>query len=382
MLIVDYLSVWYTCQAMNGRAYNKAMKHSIGTQRLSAQRVIGKQLSSPEEVVRWMGAIQAQDYGQAVWGIGVRMASATLAAIEQAIAEVKILRTWPMRGTIHFVPAEDAKWMVQLTAQRMLAADAYRQKQLGLDQAVIEQSRELFCDALKGGHILTRTAMMQLLESAGISTSGQRGYHILWAVAQNGTICLGPLDGKQQTFVLLDDFVPNARNLSREEALAELTKRYFTSHGPATIADFAGWTGLTLTEAKQGLESAKSALAPMRVDDKEYWQSHSAQEHADNSTVLLLPGFDEYFIGYKDRSAILTSEEAQKVVPGKNGIIFPIMVLGGRVIGTWKRVISPRKIDITFSPFTSLKGDAKQQALQAAEAYCKFIGLPLGSVNF
>ena len=244
----------------------------LGLQRLSSQRIAGPKFEHPAEVVRWMGAIQAQDYAQGVWAIGLRTASATLADVEQAIADRKIARTWPMRGTIHFVPPEDVRWILQLTAARLLAGGRSRQAQLGLDQAILERSRQLFQDALQGGRRLTRPEMMALLEGAGISTEKQRGYNILVYAALTGLICMGPMQKKQQTFVLLDEWAPHPRALSKEEALAELARRYFCGHGPATLADFARWAGLTLTDARAGLAGAGADLVPETIAGEKYWR--------------------------------------------------------------------------------------------------------------
>jgi Winged helix DNA-binding domain len=354
----------------------------IVCQRLVNQRIDGEKLKKPEEVVRWLGAIQAQDYLQSLWAIGLRLKSATVADIEQAIFDGKIVRTWPMRGTLHFVPPEDAKWMLKLSASRMLAKDGRRLKQLRLDEETMERCKELFYDALKGNKRLSRPDMMKLLEEAGISTENQRGYHILWYVSQTGLICLGPMQDKQQTFVLLDEWAPNSRELSREESLAELARRYFASHGPATAHDFAWWAGLTVTEARSGLEAAMPGLTSERIDGKDCWMTRDAPGHLayDISSVRLLPSFDEYLIGYKDRSAVLAVEDAPKVVPGKNGVFLPTIVVGGRVVGTWKRKLKKNTIDITLSPFTHL-GDSDERAIEAAEYYSDFVGLPLSSTE-
>src|SRR5437667_8624903 len=186
-----------------------------------------------------MGALQAQDYQQSLWAVGLRTQSATVADIEQSIAHRKIVRTWPMRGTLHFVPGDDAKWMLSLSASRMLAKGRRRLEQLELDETIMERCKELFSDALKGNGRLSRPNAMQLLEDAGISTRNQRGYHILWYLAQTGLICLGPMQDKQQTFVLLDEWIPHSKALSREESLVELALRYFVSRGPAPVHDFA-----------------------------------------------------------------------------------------------------------------------------------------------
>lgn len=354
----------------------------IASQRLLSHHIVGKKFQQPEDVVRWMGALQAQDYSQALWAIGLRMQSATVGAIEQAITDRKILRTWPMRGTLHFIPAEDAKWMLQLSPARLLAGDKRRQTQLEIDETVLSRTRRLFQDALTGGKPVTRSRMMTLLEEAGISPKGQRGYHLLWYMAQTGLICLGPMENKEQTFVLLDEWVPHARELSQEEGLAELARRYFTSHGPATLPDFAGWAGLTLTDARTGLETVKATLRMEKGNGQACWMSSETPEQnaGQFSHVQLLPGFDEYLLGYKDRSAVLAAEHAAKVVPGNNGVFFPMIVAGGQVVGTWKRTQRKNSLDIVLKPFTSL-GNAEEQAAEAARAYSDFLGLPCSSLT-
>jgi hypothetical protein len=354
----------------------------IASQRLFNHHIAGEKFQQPEDVVRWMGALQAQDYLQALWAIGLRMQSATVGAIEQVITDRKILRTWPMRGTLHFVPAEDAKWMLQLSPARLLAGDKRRQQQLEIDETVLHRTQQLFHDALTGGKRFTRSRMMELLEEAGIAPKGQRGYHLLWYMAQVGLICLGPMENKEQTFVLLDEWVPHARELSREEGLAELARRYFTSHGPATLQDFARWAGITLTDARVGLESAKAALRMEKGNGQAYWMAPDApgQKAGKLSSVHLLPGFDEYLLGYKDRSAVLAAEHAAHIVPGNNGIFFPMIVVGGLIIGTWKRRPGKSALDVVLKPFTSL-GGAEEQLSEAVKAYSDFLGLPFSSMT-
>jgi hypothetical protein len=350
----------------------------IARQRLVNQRIEGEKFEKPEEVVRWLGAMQAQDYPQALWAIGLRLRSATVADVERAISDGKIVRTWPMRGTLHFVPPEDARWRLKLSASRILARDGRRLEQLGLDEEVMERCKELFYDALRGHKRFSRPEMMTLLEEAGISTGSQRGYHILWYLSQSGLICPGPMREKQQTFVLLDEWVPYSRELSREESLAELARRYFASHGPATVHDFAWWAGLTVTEARSGLEATMPELVSEKIDGKEYWTTGGAPGHTarDGSSVHLLPAFDEYLLGYKDRGAVLAVDEAQRVVPGKNGIFLPTIVVGGRVVGTWKRKLKKNSVDITLSPFSPLD-DPGERAIEAARSYGDFVRLPL-----
>lgn len=272
--------------------------------------------------------------------------------------------------------------MLELLAPRRLAAATSRRKQLELDENTLTRCAELVQQALGGGKRMTRSAVMRLLEDARISTKGQRGYHILWYLAQIGLICLGPLDGKEQTFVLLDEWVPSPRRLARDEALADIASRYFASHGPATVDDFATWAGLTLADARLGLEAAKPGLCFEKRETKAYWSAANAPDHQahDTSDVYLLAGFDEYLLGYKDRGDVLAPEHANDVVPGGNGIFFPIIVVGGRVVGTWKRTFKRSGVDIALSPFTQL--EVSQESIAAeARRFSDFLGVPLHSLD-
>ncbi|MDQ3864093.1 MAG: winged helix DNA-binding domain-containing protein [Actinomycetota bacterium] len=350
----------------------------IARRRLANQRIEGEKFERPEEVVRWLGAMQAQDYPQALWAVGLRLKSATVADVERAINVGKIVRTWPMRGTLHFVPPEDVRWRLELSASRILARDGRRLEQLGLDLEIIERCGELFYEALRGNRRLTRPEMVRVLEEAGIGTEKQRGYHILWYLSQDALICPGPMQGKQQTFVLLDEWVPHTRELSREDSLAELAGRYIASHGPATVHDFAWWSGLTVTDARLGIEATKTQLVSEKIDGKEYWTAGDAPDQTarDGSGVHLLPAFDEYLLGYKDRGAALTAEDALRVIPGKNGIFLPTIVVEGVVVGTWKRKLKKSTVDITLSPFAD-PDDLDERATEAARSYSDFVGLPL-----
>jgi len=349
--------------------------------RLFHQGIVGPAHAGPGEVVRRLGALQAQDYRQSLWAIGLRTRRSTVTDIERAIAAGQILRTWPMRGTLHFVPPEDARWMLRLSAARVIARDRRRLEQLELDAAIMERCKELFYDALHGGRRLPRSRMMQVLEGAGISTAQQRGYHVLWHTAQTGLICIGPLQDNEQTFVLLDEWAPKPRELSREEALAELAGRYFAGHGPATVRDFAWWSGLTVTDARAGLEAAKPGLIAAMLDGKECWMADDALDQTayEGSSVCLLPGFDEYLLGYKDRSAVLAPEHAPRIVPGNNGVFLPTIVVDGQVVGTWQRRRNKNAVEIFLSPFAPL-GASAERVIEAASRYSAFLGLPLSAI--
>lgn len=347
----------------------------IAQSRLYYQQIAQTKFKTPGQVVAWLGALQAQDYAGAKWSIGLRLPDATDTDIEQAVADKTIIRTWPMRGTLHFVASKDVHWLLELLTPRIIAQAAGRHRQLELDEATFSRSKELFAKALQGGKQLTRDEMYQLLERNNISPAGQRGYHILWRSAQEGLICFGPPSGKQQTFTLLDEWVPQGKSLTRDEALAELTRRYFTSHGPATLQDFGGWSGLTMTEVRAGVDMVKTQLRQEIVNGQTYWMSPDGPVTANHSPAIhLLPGFDEYMLGYKDRSAVLEAEHAQKIVPGNNGMFSATLVIEGRIAGTWKRTFKKDKVVIEVNPFTPLSEAQSQAVAITAEHYGRFVG--------
>lgn len=355
--------------------------YDLAALRLKNQRISAARCKRPEEVVAWMGAMQAQDYAQALWAVGLRTRAATLADVERAIADGKLLRTWPMRGTLHFVAPRDARWMLALSGARQIAAARGRRRQLGLGEDTFARSQQVFFDALSGGKRLPRPQMMQLLEQAGISTAGQRGIHILGQAAQNGLLYIGPREGKQHTFGLLDELVPGAQILPREQALAELARRYFTGHGPASERDFAWWSGLSLTDARAGLATARG-LASLTVDDTTYWLAEDTLDIrvSDASGVHLLPGFDEYFIGYTDRSAVIAPEDQPKIVPGGNGMFYPMLVVDGQIRGVWKREIKKQALNLSVQPFAPLESAGPIE--EAIARYSRFLGLPLAGLKF
>lgn len=348
----------------------------IGSARLINQRITGPWFTQPSEVVTWLGALQAQDYTGALWSIGLRMTGTTDQTIEQAIADRTIVRTWPMRGTLHFVAAQDVRWMLQLLAPRMIAQSAGRYRQLELDDATFARSKAVFVTALQGGKQLTRDELYVHHEQAGLVTTGQRGYYFLVRAAQDGLICFGPIHGKQQTFVLLDEWLPPTKPVAREEAIVELTRRYFTSHGPATLHDFTGWAGLTVAEAKIGLAGSGDTLMQETVGERTYWLPHHMPEtKTEAPAAYLLPGFDEFILGYKDRSAVLDPAFNNQICPGGNGVFQPTMVVDGQVVGTWKRVVKKGKVLITFNPFHPLSHDEQAALAAAADCYGAFWGV-------
>ncbi|HEY2064487.1 MAG TPA: winged helix DNA-binding domain-containing protein [Gemmatimonadaceae bacterium] len=333
---------------------------------------------SAAEIVSHLGAVQAQDYPGALWSIALRTTDATRADVERAVAERAIVRTWPMRGTLHFVPAADAQWMLELLAPRIMKGMAGRQRQMGLDDDVFRRSRRLITRVLTQRTVLSRSALLGALDKGGVSTTGQRGIHILRHLAMERMLCFGPHEEKQPTFVLFDDWIPGSRRLDRDDALRTVAERFFTSHGPASVRDFVWWTGLTLADAKRGLLLARPLLERMATTDGELWMSNQLSAiETPTSRAHLLPGFDELLLGYKDRSATLAPEYTDRICPGGNGVFQATLVLDGRVRGLWRRSMRAKGVQIEASPFVALKASEKKAFVGAAERYARFLGVPV-----
>ncbi|WP_329100407.1 winged helix DNA-binding domain-containing protein [Micromonospora sp. NBC_01699] len=328
----------------------------IGPLRLAAQHLVGPGLPTATEAVRWLTAVQAQDFPGALTSVALRTAGGSRQLVEAALDRGEIVRSWPMRGTLHLVAAEDLPWILALTTPRMVARAVGRQAQLGLDPATLERARELAVGALAGGRRLGRDELLGEWNAAGVVTGGQRGYHLIWYLAQTGTLCFGPVRDREQLIVLTDEWITRPRRPEREEALGELTLRYFRSHGPATVKDFTRWTNLVAADVRAGLALARPALDRIEVDGLEYLMDPGTPERLDADRaraagVVLLPGFDEFILGYRDRGAVLAAEFADRIVPGNNGVFRPTVVGAGRVLGTWAYTGRGAKRTITATPF-------------------------------
>jgi hypothetical protein len=354
-------------------------RSQLGRLRLVSQKLSTSTFTRPEQAVRWMTAMQAQDFNAAKWAIGLRCPGTTSTDVERALASGKIVRSWPMRGTLHFLAAEDLLWILSLTSSRIVNAAKTRHAQLGLTRAVIDRAQAATMRALEGGARLTRGEMHDVFRRVKIDPENDRGYSLLWSFAQAGVVCFGPPAGATQTFVLVGDWIKKSRTLDREEALGELALRYFRSHGPATLHDFATWSSLTIADAKCGITVARARLAEIEVDEIAYFLALNVLDADLTKTdaTFALPGFDEYLLGYRDRSGVITSERMKHIVPGKNGVFAPIIVSGGQVVGTWKRVIEKKSIVATASPFTSFGEKERAGFVKAIRAYGKFCAAPV-----
>lgn len=347
----------------------------IAHKRLANQHIASAAFERAEDVVRWFGAIQAQDYLGALWAVGLRMQNATVADVERAISAGEIVRTHPMRGTWHFVAGEDIRWLLSLTGPRMLARTAPMYRQLELDEETFARSHDVIARMLQGGKQLTRHELAAALERAGISTKGLRLTFLLMHAELEGLIVGGARRGKQFTHALLDELVPISKTLDRDEALAELARRYFTSHGPATEQDFAWWSSLTITDARAGLALNRDHLVREVINGQSYWLSPSLPTaQATTPTVYVLPPYDEYTVAYKDRSAVL---DPAHIIQTRNGIFSPIIVVNGQVVGTWARELKKDRVIFIPSLFVELNQDEMSAVAGAVERYGAFLGMPV-----
>lgn len=350
----------------------------IARWRLHNQRIGANLLREPTEVVRWLVAVQAQDYVGAKWALGLRMQTATDKRIEQAFDDGAILRTHLMRPTWHFVAPADIRWLLALTAPRVHAVNAFMYRKLELDESTLKRGQAVLVKALQKAGPLTRAEVRAVFQKSGIVTEGglRLGY-LLMAAELDGLICSGARRGKQFTYALLADRAPQAQTLGREEALAELAGRYFPSRGPVTVQDFAKWSGLTLTDARRGLEAVKARLEHKRVDGQEYWfATPLALDTAISPSAHLLSIYDEYVSSYKDRGAMGEAEvRAQLKALGND--LSSIIVVEGQIVGTWKRTIRSDGVIVQTNPLTRLTRAKNRAIVLAAQRYGEFLELPV-----
>ena len=344
--------------------------------RLRNQRLSAGRFAGPEDVVRWLGAVQAQDYAGAKWALGLRMQRARDADIEAAFSDGRILRTHVMRPTWHFVAPDDIRWMLALTAPRVSAGIAPRYRRLELDGAVFRRSQRAMVRALRGGRQLTRQELKVVLQRGGVHTDGvQRLAHIVMQAELDAVICSGARRGKQFTYALLDERVPMVGTRSRDDSLAQLARRYFTSHGPAQLHDFAWWSGLTVSNARAGLATVENELASETINGRTYWFSSSVRALASSRAAYLLPVYDEYLIAYRDRRAALDPSRWTQAA-SRDPFSAPIVV-DGQVVGGWKRIQKKSGVGIVLTAFAPLDKRHMVAITDAARAYTRFVGADL-----
>ena len=350
---------------------------SIARRRLGNQRISKTAFTRPEQVVKWLGAVQAQDYAAAKWAVGLRAHGLTDSGLDQALADGTLLRTHVMRPTWHFVSPEDIRWLLALTAPRVHAANAYPYRTLELDPATFLKSNAALARALRDGKQLTRDELASALQRAGIDASGLRLNYLIMHAELDGVICSGARRGKQFTYALFEERVPASKPLEHEEALAELARRYFTSREPATEQDFMWWSGLSRADVRRGIELVRRDLAKDTIEGKTYWFAASTQSARDPlQSVYLLPNLDEYVVGYTDRSAIFDSSRADQLDARSSPLFQHTIVVHGQIAGTWKRTLGKDSVTVEAHPFAQWE-DTESRAIElAAQRYGEFLELP------
>jgi hypothetical protein len=344
----------------------------VATRRLRTQRLAGEPFASPLDAVRFLGAVQAQDYHGAKWALGQRTRGFTDADLDRLCDEGAILRTHVLRPTWHFVLPEDIHWLLELTAPRVRTAMGFYGRSLGADAALVTRAHREIEAALRGTS-LTRGELKAALDGSGIPVSNPVLGHLLMHAELDGLVVSGPRRGRQSTYALLAERAPSARRLDRDEALAELTLRYFTSHGPAQAQDFTWWSGLTMADARRGLALAGDALAREERDGRTFWSAPEAPPAGAEPVVHLLPNFDEYLVAYRDRS------DAQP--PGRQvdaaAILANTVVVNGRVRGGWKRRTRAGQVVLELRELDAMDAEAAAALERAAADFQRFLGVPV-----
>jgi hypothetical protein len=346
----------------------------ITHQRFYQQGLTTPRHATPAEVVAWNGAVQAQDYAGAKWAVAQRVQSFTNdVAMDAACDAGEILRTHVMRPTWHFVAPADIRWLLKLTAPRVHATSAHYYRSLGLDVPLLHQCADVIAKALEGNNHLTRPELGTVMRQAGIEATDQRlGYIVMYAELE-GVICNGARRGKQFTYALLDERVPFAPLLEHDAACAELAKRYFVSHGPALIKDFVWWSGLTVADAKLGIELAGRALHHEVINGQSYWSAPTPKLPKSNQLQgYLLPNYDEALASFKDYSASVAPQDLH-AWSVEGGIFAHYLAIDGWVAGTWRRTLRTHDVVIESKPFRSLDDSGRAALAQAADSYGQFL---------
>ena len=352
------------------------------SQRLHNQRLSAPGFRQPVEVVRWFGAVQSQDFEAARWAVALRMQSATNDAIENAFNRGAILRTHIMRPTWHFVADDDIRWLLALTAPRVNLRCGPNYRKFELDDALFKRSHKVLENALRDGKHLSRSDLRRKLNESGVAANDTvRLAHILVRAELDGVVCSGPRIGKQFTYALFDERVPASNTIDRDEALAKLTRRYFSSHGPATLQDFTWWSGLNAADAKRGLEAVAGQLETESVGERVYWKRRSREDATHSSHIAhLLPAYDEYFVAYKDRQSVLETQSVKSSLTTWD-LLGPTVIIDGRAVGMWKRTKKSIEVKLT----RALKKAERVAVDRAAARYAEFLGLnpsQFGGIHF
>ena len=348
--------------------------------RLYGHKLAGSDFRRPSDVVAWLGAVQAQDYAGAKWAIGLRGRGLTDEDVEKAFTAGRILRTHVLRPTWHFVTPADIRWMLALTGPRIDKNNTLYYRKVGLDDAVLARSLGVLERALRDGAQLTRAQLGSALRRARINAQGQALAYVMMHAELGGLICSGARQGKQFTYALLEERAPRARKLTRDEALGELTRRYFSSHGPATLRDYGWWSGLTAGDVRRGIEIAGPDLARQVTGERTYWRGQAAPPAwtaALARDAHLLPNYDEYLIAYRDRDAAMAPSRLAAPGPSGTDVFAHSLIIGGRLAGSWTRTAGRDSVAVDVGSYRRLSASDRRAVLAAAGRYGRFMQQPV-----
>lgn len=359
--------------ADNSRTFNTGsvigmLPEEIRLRRQYNQKLLQSDFTDPKEVVSYMATMQAQEFAMAKWAIALRMKEAAESEIETAFNDGRILRTHLLRSTWHFVANDDIRWMLDITAPRIIKNNAFMYRKHELTTAIFNKCNTIMEKHLRDNNYLTRDVIREEFLKAGIEGDTIRISLIMIQAELEGIICSGPRQGNQFTYALIDERVPNAKRLDRDEALRELCFRYFKSRGPASIKDFTTWSGLTVKDAKEGIEMISKDFERITIEDIDYYYFPEMLPTAHDQLHFLMPDYDEYGMGYKDRSVLI--EPGSK---GNKNQFDRVIIINGMIAGSWKRTLKKDTVLIELQLFDNHKKTDKA-IVTCLEKYGKFLG--------
>jgi hypothetical protein len=374
------------------------MKTSIPYHRLHTQQIAQQQFQQPNELLNWMGAMQAQDYEMSKWAVALRLSpkanskfnqpspigegkgevkqqnefGISEAKIEAALNNGELIRTHILRPTWHIVAPENLRWMLDLSAPQLSRTLNSYNKSVGIDAKTLLKAEKIILKLLAKKNHCTRDEIMAVLQAEKINTDNYRSAHIMFHAELNGLVCNGIRKGKEISYALLDERIPQSKKINRDEALAKLATIYFQSHSPATLKDFSWWSGLNQTDAKKAIDFISKKLEKIEVGEQQYFVFHPKEKIKQNAEIHLLPAFDEYIISYNHRLDVVDKNHAPKVFTN-NGIFKPMIVHDGKIIGIWKRTIAGKKLKTEIFPFEKLSKQTELKIEKKMEEFKNYL---------
>ena len=346
--------------------------------RMLNQKLLDSDFKKPERVVKWFVAMQAQELPMVKWAIALRVPGITEVDVDNAFNSGKILRTHIMRPTWHFVLPDDIRWMIELTAPRIHAINASSYRKFELDTKVLIRTSDIIAKTLEGGNHLERAELQKALAGKKIKVEGIRLAYVMMRAELDAIICSGPRRGNQFTYALLSERAPKARRLSRDEALAELVLRFFTSRAPATVQDFVYWSGLTIKDAKRGVEINDGKLVQKSTNNHHFIFGKNSIKRVGSDkkspSAFLLPDYDEYGMSYKDRTAMSVQIPSGKTLKPVNGVktFNHLLLADGAVIGLWQRQVKENLILLRTGTISKLTAAQRKLIDHSVKEYGRF----------